>query len=66
MVRRIAQVTMALIKTMMVEASTRYDPHAKWGINKRTSIKKANRQMRKSITRRMNKARRYLAECPGE
>jgi hypothetical protein len=54
-----------LMATMAVAAMTKYDPHAKCGINRRTSTKRAKRQTKKVMTVKMKKKRRYLEEWPG-
>jgi hypothetical protein len=50
----------------MVEARTRYEPHAMWGMNTSTSIKNAARDTKNVRIIRMLNARRNLPECAGE
>lgn len=47
---------------MIVAARTMYDPQAMCGTKRRTSMRKASRQRRKSTKLMMKTRRRYLAE----
>lgn len=62
-VRRMAHDTRLLKATMIVAASTMYDPQAMCGTKRRTSMRKASRQRRKSTKLTMKSSRRYRAEC---
>jgi hypothetical protein len=61
-----AHETTPLIAMIIVAASTRYDPKAMCGMNRRTSMRKQRRERMSVTMLRMNIPSRYRGECEGE